>query len=399
MSTDQEIVRLAAKGDGITADGRHQSGALPGDILGEDGIAAKGPHHVTPPCRHFGKCGGCQLQHADETVLANFVRDRVVNSALGQGLEIGELLPEYLSPPASRRRATLHAMRTHKGAIVGYREAGSHKIVDLAECHVIDPRIAALVPPLRAFVARFGPRKGAVDIQLTLCDQGVDVGITNLVLEGLEPTEASLDLAREHGFARLTLDQGYGAETVWEPEPVTVTMSGVPVGMPAGSFLQATPDAEQRMIADAQEWMADANIALDLFAGLGTFAFALRQGRKMLVVEADQAAHLASKDAAGRAGGTLFTMHRDLFRNPLDAAELSRFDAALLDPPRAGARTQIAQIAASDLARVVYVSCNPSSWARDAAQLAEAGFKLTKLRPIGQFRWSTHVELISLLER
>jgi 23S rRNA (uracil1939-C5)-methyltransferase len=137
----------------------------------------------------------------------------------------------------------------------------------------------------------------------------------------------------------------------------------------------------------------------DLFAGLGTFAFALREGRKVLAVEAEQAAHLACKAAGARAGGQVLALHRDLFRSPLQPAELNRLDAVLLDPPRAGARSQVAEIAASTLSRVVYVSCNPSSWARDAAVLAEAGFRLVKLRPVGQFRWSTHVELISLFER
>ena len=119
----------------------------------------------------------------------------------------------------------------------------------------------------------------------------------------------------------------------------------------------------------------------------------------MLGVEADNAAHLAAKAAAAHAGGSVFAMHRDLFRNPLRPEELNNFDAALLDPPRAGARAQIAQIAASNLEQVVYVSCNPSSWSRDAAVLAEAGFALSKLRPVGQFRWSTHVELVSCFTR
>ena len=153
------------------------------------------------------------------------------------------------------------------------------------------------------------------------------------------------------------------------------------------------------MAADAGAWLEGSRMVADLFAGLGTFAFALREGRKVLAVEADQAAHLACKAAGARAGGGALALHRDLFRNPLQPAELNRFDAVLLDPPRAGARAQIAEIAASTLSRVVYVSCNPSSWARDAAVLAETGFRLTRLRPVGQFRWSTHVELVSLFER
>lgn len=397
-----EIIRLAAKGDGVTAEGKHVPLAVPGDRVDANGTVTPGPHHVAPPCRHFGTCGGCQLQHANEETLSGFVRDRVANAAKGQGLEVAELLAEHLSPPESRRRATLHALRTAQGAVLGFKEAGSHRLVDLAECPVLHPDLARMFEPLRAFVAAHGP-KGNVDIALTLCDQGVDVGLTHFPLEGLAATEAALDFARDHGLARLTIDQGYGPETVWEPEPATITLSGLPVSLPTGAFLQATLDAEARMIADASEWLGEARIVADLFSGLGTFAFALAQngpaGRKVLVAEADQAAHLACKASAARTGGKVVPVHRDLFRNPLQAAEVSRFDAVLLDPPRAGARTQVAEIAASSCPRVVYVSCNPSSWARDAAALVEAGFTLEKLRPVGQFRWSTHVELVSLFTR
>ena len=398
MTDPDLIIRLAAKGDGVTVSGRHVSGAVPGDTVDAEGEITPGEHHVAPACRHFTTCGGCQLQRADDSVLTEFVRDRVLNAARGQGLEPAELLPVHLSPPHTRRRAGLHGLRTARGAVLGYREGGSHKVVDLKECPVLHPRLAALIAPLRAFVAAHGP-KAMVGISLTLADQGGEAGLSNFPLEGLGPTEAALDFAREQGLARLTVDQGYGAETVWEPEPVTVTLSGVPVGLPAGAFLQATHDAEDRMVADAAEWLGDARIVADLFAGLGTFAFGLREGRKVLAVEAEQAAHLACKATGARAGGQVLALHRDLFRSPLQPAELNRFDAVLLDPPRAGARSQVAEIAASSVKKVVYVSCNPSSWARDAAVLAEAGFTLRKLRPVGQFRWSTHVELVSLFER
>lgn len=402
MTSPDPIIRLAAKGDGVTASGRHIAGAVPGDSVDTEGVVMPGPHHQTPPCRHFATCGGCQLQHADDAVLADFVRDRVVHAARGQGLEPAELLPVHLSPPHTRRRAGLHGLRTARGAVLGYREGGSHRVVDLAECPVLHPALAALIEPLRKFVAGYGP-KGMVGIDLTLADQGVEANLSNFPLEGLGPTEAALDFARDQGLARLTIDQGYGPETQWEPEPVTVTLGGVPVGLPPGAFLQATHDAEERMAADAADWLEGARMVADLFAGLGTFAYALRAkgeaDRKVLAVEAERAAHLACKASGARAGGQVLALHRDLFRSPLEPAELNRFDAVLLDPPRAGARAQVAEIARSTVPKVVYVSCNPSSWSRDAAVLAEAGYRLTKLRPVGQFRWSTHVELVSLFER
>lgn len=402
MTLSEQIIRIAAKGDGVTASGRHVAGTAPGDMVDETGAIIPGPHHQTPPCRHFAACGGCQLQHADDAALADFVTERVVNAARGQGLEPGEVLPVHLSPPRTRRRAGLHGLRTAGGAVLGYREGGGSRIVNLAECPVLHPALAALIAPLRAFVAAHGP-KAMVGIDLTLADQGVEASLSHFPLEGLGPTEAALDFARDQALARLSFDQGYGPETVWEPVPVTVTLAGVPVGLPPGAFLQATGDAEARMVEDAAAWLEGSRMVADLFAGLGTFAFGLRaadaSARKVLAFEAEQASHLACKSAGARTGGSVLALHRDLFRAPLQPAELNRFDAVLLDPPRAGARAQVAEIAASTLGRVVYVSCNPSSWARDAAVLAEAGFRLVKLRPVGQFRWSTHVELVSLFER
>ena len=394
----ETVVRIAAKGDGVTAEGRHVPFGVPGDVVQADGALAWGPHHADPPCRHFPECGGCQLQHADEAALAQFVTERVLYAVEGQGIAVGELLATHLSPPRSRRRATLHGLRTAQGAVLGFREAGSHRVVDMRECHVLDPALFALVAPLRALVARWGG-KAPVDVALTLNGQGVDCSLSGMALGGLGPTEALLDFAREQGLARLSLDQGYGAEMLWEPEPVTVTLAGLAVGLPAGAFLQATPDGEALLISDARDFLGGTKLAVDLFSGLGTFAFALAGPAKVLAVEAARDAHLACKAAAAAAQLPVHALHRDLFRNPLQPDELNRFDAALLDPPRAGARDQVAAIAASALTRVAYISCNPSSWARDARTLVDAGFRLEKLRPVGQFRWSTHVELTSVFVR
>ncbi len=398
MNDSSKIIRIAAKGDGVTADGKHVPGTAPGDTVEADGSVTPGPHYAAPPCQHYGSCGGCQLQHVDEDALRTFVTERVAYAAEGQGIAIGELLETHLSPTRSRRRATLHAMKVQRGAVVGFREAGSHRIVDLAECHVVAPQLFALVDPLRYFVAHHGG-KGTIDVALTLTDQGLDCSIRNLALEGLAATESALEFAQQNGLARLTLDQGYGAETMWEPQPLSVTLGGVSVPFPTGAFMQATTDAEQVMCVDASEWLAGASTIADLFSGLGTFAFALAGPAKVLAVEAARDAHLACKTAAGSSGKPVHAMHRDLFRNPMQPDEIGRFDAVLLDPPRAGAKEQVAQIAESSVSRVVYVSCNPSSWARDAKRLTDAGFRLEKLRPVGQFRWSTHVELTSCFTR
>jgi 23S rRNA (uracil1939-C5)-methyltransferase len=239
----------------------------------------------------------------------------------------------------------------------------------------------------------------AADIELAMTEQGVDLAIKGLTVEGLAASEAIGDFARDQALARLTIDQGYGPEALWEPEPASVVLAGVSVAYPAGAFLQATADGEAALVRAAREWLAGAGAVADLFSGLGTFAFALAGKSKVLAAEAARDAHLACKTAAGRAQLPIHAMHRDLFRNPLMTDELNRFDAVLLDPPRAGAREQVARIAESKVARVVYISCNPSSWARDAATLCAAGYALEEVRPVGQFRWSSHVELASLFTR
>lgn len=413
MSGPGEIVRVAARGDGVTADGRHVAGAAPGDVLGADGVLVPGPQHVAAACRHFGVCGGCQLQHLSDAALGDFVRDRVVHGAIGQGLAPESVAPVHLSPAGARRRATLHAARVNGRVEVGFHEAAAHRIVDMAECPVLAPELFALVAPLRKMLARTGsgqdgkarkrgpggsgPARLAVDIGLALSDQGPDVTLSGLTVEGLAATEAWLEFAQAHGVARLTIDQGYGPEPLWEPVPVTVTLGGVPVSLPAGAFLQATRDGEAALVGAAVAWLAGVPVVADLFSGLGTFSFALAAaGAKVLAAEADQRAHLACKSAAGAARLPIAAVHRDLFRNPLLGEELDRFGGVVLDPPRAGARDQIGWLAQSQVARIVYVSCNPASWARDAATLVAAGWRLAELRPVGQFRWSTHVELASL---
>ena len=171
---------------------------------------------------------------------------------------MGEVLPTHLSPPKSRRRATLHALRTAKGAVLGFHEGGSHRIVDMRECHILVPELFALVEPLRKLVATHGERQ-AVDIELTLADQGVDCIVKGISAEGLAATEAMLDFARDHALARLSLDRGYGPETVWEPEPLTVSLSGFAVPFPHGSFLQPTRDGESVLVEDAVDFLQGAS--------------------------------------------------------------------------------------------------------------------------------------------
>ncbi len=393
MSGADIIVRVAAFGDGVTGDGQHVPFAAPGDQLSPNGGLIFGPHHANPPCSHFSLCGGCQLQHLDEHSLCGFIGDRVLHALASQRVEPLELMPVHLSPPHSRRRVAVRSAWAGRNFQLGFSTEKSHRIIDLVQCDVMAPELFALIAPLRSFLApRVGPKRN-VQIKLALVDQGVDMLIENLDVQGLEAYEALSGFARENRLARLSLDDGFGATAHWEPEPVTITLGGVAVSYPPYAFLQATSDGEAALVSAVRAILGEAKLAADLFSGLGTFALSVGEGRKTYAAEADRQAIMALKMAAGKAQRAMFTEHRDLFRRPLNPDELNRFDAVILDPPRAGAREQIGQLGHSRVSKIAYVSCNPGSFARDAKQLVDGGYRLQRIWPIGQFRWSTHVEL------
>jgi 23S rRNA (uracil1939-C5)-methyltransferase len=379
------IVRIAARGDGVSESGRHVPFAVPGDILLGDGSLQPGLHHQVPPCRHFPECGGCQLQHADDEAYRAYLISRIV-SALAQHDLQTDIREPHLSPPNSRRRATLKAHKAGASVLIGFNAEKSHRIVDMRECHILRPELFALVQPLRALFANLLPRNRSAEAQLTLVDQGVEVLLRNVEPEGLAAIEALTDFATANRLARFSIDSGTGPETLWEPVPVTVTLSNVQVTFPPGGFLQATADGQGALVAAVRECLEGSSAVADLFAGLGTFALATRAGYSAE----------ASRDSAAalkRAAPAISVEHRDLYRRPLDSAELKRFDAVVLDPPRAGAVEQVRELACSSVSRIAYVSCNPATFARDANILADGGYTLDWVKPVGQFRWSTHVEL------
>ena len=389
--SDEPIVRLAARGDGVTESGRFVPMSAPGDRVAEDGSVTPGPHRSLPPCRHFPECGGCQLQHVDDQAYRDFLVDRIASALSAQGLDAPEFRPSHLSPPDTRRRAALRAERRGAQILLGFNAEASHRIVDMHECHILRPELFALVAPMRPLLGRLLPARGRAEVRMTWCDQGADLLIEGAAAEGLEAAEAVTAFAGAHRLARLAIDDGYGPQTLWEPEPATVTLSGIAVPLPHGAFLQATAEGEAALVAAVREAVGPAKTIADLFAGLGTFALAL-DGR-VLAAEAARDSALALKAAAQRGQRPVFVDHRDLYRRPLDASELSRFEAVVLDPPRAGAREQAAQLAASTVPAVAYVSCNPSTFGRDALILVNGGYRLDWVKPVGQFRWSTHVEL------
>jgi 23S rRNA (uracil1939-C5)-methyltransferase len=397
MPVSERVVRLAARGDGVTESGAFVPMVAPGDAVAADGSVTPGPHRAVPPCRHFPECGGCQLQHVDDAAHGDFLRDRIASALAAQQLPAPEILEPHISPPNGRRRASLKAEKKLGRTIVGFNAEKSHKIVDMRECHILRPELFALVEPVRSLLNELFAARDSAVVRVTLADQGVDLTIEGFHRHGLASAERLAVFSDAHRLARLAVDDGGGPETRWEPEPATIALGGVPVPLPHGAFLQATADGEAALVAAVREAVGPARIVADLFAGLGTFALSLEG--KILAAEGARDAAAALNAAAKRAGRAVFVDHRDLFRRPLTAADLGRFEAVVLDPPRAGAREQVAEIARSAVPRVAYVSCNPNTFARDAKILCEGGYRLDWVKPVGQFRWSTQIELAAAFSR
>ncbi len=393
----KQIIGLAARGDGVADDGSFHALTAPGDTIRDDGSILRGPHHRDPCCPHFGTCGGCQLQHVDDVAYADFLRSRIRSALAAQGIAFDAFAEAHVSPPGTRRRASLTAERKGRQVFLGFNEGSSHKIADLRSCPVLDPALETLIPALRRLLGRIMPERARGHVHVTRTDQGTDVLLSGFEVAGLAAAEALTDFAGNERLARLSVDEGLGPAARWEPAPVTVTMGSVPVGFPEGAFLQATPQGEAALVAAVRDAVKSHTSVVDLFSGLGTFALAIEG-----VVHAIEGARdlvLALQAAARRAGTALSCEHRDLFRRPLSPDELGRFDAVIIDPPRAGAREQVEQLARSKVRRIAYVSCNPSTFARDAKLLTESGYQLTAITPVGQFRWSTHVELAATFLR
>lgn len=400
MSDTQTIIRLAARGDGVTADGRYVLGASVGDQVcfdGEHVTILPGPRHVEPICRHVPDCGGCQMQHVTDADYCDFVVDRLAR-VLGPMMP-DDVAPVALSPPRSRRRASLRAVRRGGKLLLGFNSEGSHRIIDIVQCEILLPELFALVAPLRTLLSKvLGEGQGA-GLTLTASDTGVDLLLANVQAERLDDIQRLTGFANAHDLARLSVEGAQGVETVYEAQSPELTIGGVRVALPPAPFLQATREGEVALVAAVLEAVGSARSVADLFCGLGTFALPLSRTARVTAADAAGPAVQMLAGAARAAGRPLATLHRDLFRRPLTQDELKTFDAVVFDPPRAGAEAQVRALAHADVARVVAVSCNPSTFGRDMRLLAGGGWRIKKLWPVAQFRWSSHVELVALLER
>ena len=394
------IERLGQQGDGVargpifvplSLPGEVVSGTPDGDVLTDIRIETPSPDRVSAPCPHFRSCGGCQLQHATDDLVANFKRDMVITALAVHGIET-EIRPVLTSPDRSRRRATFAARRTKKGAMVGFHARKSDAVISVPNCILVTPALGAVSDLAEALAMVGTSRKAALSVTVTDSIEGLDVSVI-----GGKPLDGPLRIAlaglcETYKLARLTWED----ELIGMRIPPVQILGKARVVPPPGAFLQATQHGQDALTALVREVVGNAKSVVDLFAGCGTFALPLAEYAEVLAVEG--ASEMVSALDAGwrRAQGLkkVTAVARDLMRRPLLPDELARFEAAVIDPPRAGATAQIAELAKAAIPAIAHVSCNPQTFARDAATLIDAGYVLEWVQPVDQFRWSAHVELV-----
>jgi len=406
------IAEMGGEGDGLAPGPIFASFTLPGERVRVAGtgerrktlaILEPSPERVEPPCPHFGICGGCALQHWRTDAYLAWKRDRLIGTLARQHIET-EVLPIFASPPFSRRRVALHARQGAKGeARLGYKIRNSWDLVDIQVCPIADPKITAALPAMRRLAAPlFEHPKSAPTLHVTATDDGIDIDITGVERKsGGLSADARMRLAEQAaagGFARVSMD---GEIAYMDQAAPSVRLGEVRVVLPPGAFLQAVPAAERAMVEFVAQAAAGAERIADLYCGVGTFTFALAQIAPVYAADGSAAAIAALNAAVATAPGLkgVTAEARDLVRRPLLIQEMKKIDLAVFDPPRAGAAEQAGEIAGSKVSRVIGVSCNPATFARDARTLIDAGFVLEQVFPVDQFLWSPHVELIGVFSR
>ncbi|GFE49329.1 RNA methyltransferase [Roseobacter cerasinus] len=399
--TDYTIRYLGVQGDGVgdgpvfaplTLPGEVITGTLEGSRLRDVKVHQPSDRRVTAPCRHFKACGGCQLQHADDAFVVEWKVDVVRRALAAQGLET-IFCPIQTSPPASRRRAGFAARRTKKGALAGFHGRASDTVVAIPECILIDSALRRGPEIAETFAMIGASRKTALSVMVTASDTGLDVAVSHG-----KPLDGPLRQQLANACAQLDLARlSWDGELIAMQSPPVHRFDGIAVTPPPGAFLQATTHGEAALRRAVQEIAQGASRITDLFAGCGTFALPLARKSEVHAVEGAPDMIAALDQGWRKADGLkhVTTEARDLFRRPLLPDELRKSDAVVLDPPRAGAEAQVAELTQSDVPRIAYVSCNPVTFARDAKVLVNAGFTLDWIQVVDQFRWSAHVELVA----
>jgi len=405
------IDSVGGEGDGVAAGPVFVPFSLPGERVMAQGagerrelleVLAPSPQRVEPVCPHFLTCGGCALQHWDHAPYLAWKVERLVGTLARQRIE-AEILPPFAATPGTRRRVALHARKgSREAARLGYKARKSWDLVDIAVCPIADPRIEAAIPALKRLATPlFEHPQSAPTLHVTLTDTGLDIDITGVEAKsGGLSADARMQIAEraaEADLARVTL----AGEMAYMARAPQVRLGPARVSLPPGAFLQATAGAEAAMTAFVGEAAAGANRIADLFCGVGTFTFRLAEIAPVHAADFSAGAVGALTAALASAPGLkgVTAEARDLAKRPLLVHDLRHVDVAVFDPPRAGAAEQTAELAASKVSRVIGVSCNPATFARDARALIDAGFRLDRVLPVDQFLWSPHVELVGVFSR
>jgi len=404
------ISRLGNRGDGV-ADASAGPVFVPYTLPGEMVEVEPFPGHpdrrhllrvenasaerIAPVCPHFGVCGGCQTQHWAISRYRDWKRGLLAEALRHAGLDtpVGDLVDAHGD---GRRRAVFHARCASHGVLeVGFAAYRAHHIVAIDRCPVLAPSLSGALPAAWAIAEAIGPDK-PLDIQVTASDAGLDVDVRGSGPLGARHTAALAALAETHRLARLTR---HGELIVQRAAP-TVRMGKAAIVLPPGAFLQATAEGEAVLTQLVLEHVGKARNVADLFCGVGPFALRLAERARVAAADADAAAIAALREAAKTPGlKPIAAEARDLFRCPLAPDELKPFDAVVFDPPRQGAEAQARQLAASRVPLIVAVSCNATTFARDARILADGGYRLASVTPVDQFRYSAHVEIVGALRR
>lgn len=407
------IERLGARGEGIavtSAGPVFVPYAVPGDevlalVDGDRGelieVLKPSPDRIAPFCVHYGQCGGCAVQALAKPAYDEWKRNLVIAALRNAGVQAdaGPLLDAH---GAGRRRAAFHARVTRDAlgrhsVTTGFMRARSHEIVQIDACPVFDPALERAPEAAQQIARVMSGLDKPLDIWITALDNGLDADVHGAGAIADDLRAALIRLAQRLDLTRLSIH----GETLIRQRPPQLTMGKAIVELPPGAFLQATRAGEAALAELVTQAAGKAGAIADLFAGVGTFTHRLAQRARVHAVESNKTAMDALLRAARttQGGQPVSGEVRDLFRRPLDTQELNAFDCVVFDPPRAGAEAQARQIAASVVMRVIAVSCNPQSFARDAAILIEGGYRIEKVTPVDQFRHSPHVELVAIFNK
>jgi 23S rRNA (uracil1939-C5)-methyltransferase len=399
-----EIVKFGHGGDGVAQDGLFVPYTVPGDVarVGRDGprgaldeIITPGHWRTEPPCRHFTRCGGCALQHVARERYLAWKRDLVVAALKQRGFTDAAVQDIRAVGPGTRRRAIFKACKGGQGLELGFYAPRTQTLIEVQDCPILAPSLFAVIGPLRKALNGILTMSEKTELHTTLTDTGIDLTIRQKRPRRLDWLVDLAVMAQSLKLARLCWNDELIAMNI-QPAHRIGTFD---VALPPESFLQPTAEGERILQDLVHEEIGSAKRIADLFSGCGTFALTLADTCAVHAVD-NSGPQIGALLAAARTGSAKVTSEtRDLFRRPLLPAELSRFDAVILDPPRPGALEQVRALAQSEISRVLYVSCNPASFARDARILSDSGFHLSRVVPLDQFLWSPHVELFAVFIR